>query len=114
MTTVAVHHLHKAYSGKPAVRDLSFSVAPGFAFSQPSIAPGGGPFLPGIGALFRHTQQGAVKSELVILLRPTVVDTPDTWKRSLSESGDRVRGLDQGFHFGGRPDVFGNLGEKRL
>ena len=70
--------------------------------------------LPGIGALFRHTQQGAVKSELVILLRPTVVDTTDTWKRSLTESGDRVRGLDRGFHFGGRPDVFGNLGEKRL
>jgi ABC-2 type transport system ATP-binding protein len=29
MTTVAVHHLHKSYNGKAAVRDLSFSVAPG-------------------------------------------------------------------------------------
>ena len=29
MTTVAVHHLHKSYNGKPAVQDLSFSVAPG-------------------------------------------------------------------------------------
>ena len=29
MATVAVHHLHKSYNGKPAVRDLSFSVAPG-------------------------------------------------------------------------------------
>jgi len=29
MTTVASHHLHKSYNGKPAVRDLSFSVAPG-------------------------------------------------------------------------------------
>jgi ABC-2 type transport system ATP-binding protein len=29
MTTVAVHHLHKSYNGKPAVRDLSFSVEPG-------------------------------------------------------------------------------------
>ena len=70
--------------------------------------------LPGIGALFRHTQQGAVKSELVILLRPTVVDSQDVWKGQVTESGDRVRGLDRGFHFGGRPDVFGNLGEKRL
>jgi ABC-2 type transport system ATP-binding protein len=29
MTTVAVHHLYKSYNGKPAVRDLSFSIAPG-------------------------------------------------------------------------------------
>jgi ABC-2 type transport system ATP-binding protein len=29
MTAVAVHNLHKSYSGKPAVRDLSFSVEPG-------------------------------------------------------------------------------------
>jgi len=70
--------------------------------------------LPGVGALFRHTQQGAIKSELVILLRPTVVDNSDTWKSNLTESNDRIRNLDRGFHFGGRPDVFGNLGEKRL
>jgi ABC-2 type transport system ATP-binding protein len=29
MTAVAVHHLHKSYAGKAAVRDLSFSVEPG-------------------------------------------------------------------------------------
>jgi len=29
MTAVAVHHLYKSYNGKPAVQDLSFSVAPG-------------------------------------------------------------------------------------
>jgi len=29
MPTVAVHHLHKSYNGKAAVRDLSFSVSPG-------------------------------------------------------------------------------------
>lgn len=29
MMTVAVHHLYKSYNGKPAVKDLSFSVAPG-------------------------------------------------------------------------------------
>ena len=29
MTTVAVHHLYKSYNGKAAVKDLSFSVAPG-------------------------------------------------------------------------------------
>ena len=29
MTAVAVHHLFKSYAGKPAVRDLSFTVEPG-------------------------------------------------------------------------------------
>jgi ABC-2 type transport system ATP-binding protein len=29
MTTVVVHDLHKSYNGKAAVKDLSFSVAPG-------------------------------------------------------------------------------------
>jgi ABC-2 type transport system ATP-binding protein len=29
MTAVAVHHLYKSYAGKPAVKDLTFSVDPG-------------------------------------------------------------------------------------
>jgi ABC-2 type transport system ATP-binding protein len=29
MTAVAVHHLHKSYAGRPAVKDLSFAVEPG-------------------------------------------------------------------------------------
>jgi ABC-2 type transport system ATP-binding protein len=29
MTTVSVRHLHKSYAGRPAVKDLSFSVDPG-------------------------------------------------------------------------------------
>jgi len=69
--------------------------------------------LPGVGALFRHTQQGSLKSELVILLRPTVVDTPQVWNSALSDQSKRLDALDQGFHFGARPDIFGNVGEQR-
>lgn len=35
--------------------------------------------LPLIGGLFRHTQDVTKKSELVILLRPVVIDSDDTW-----------------------------------
>lgn len=69
--------------------------------------------LPLIGPLFRHTRQGAKKSELVILLRPTVVKNPKTWDEQLTGSAARFRQLNRGFHYGSKPDVFGNLGEKR-
>ncbi|MGE0335087.1 MAG: pilus (MSHA type) biogenesis protein MshL [Gammaproteobacteria bacterium] len=39
--------------------------------------------LPMIGALFRQKQTQAVKSELVILLRPIVVDSPAQWASAL-------------------------------
>ncbi len=66
--------------------------------------------LPFIGGLFRHTKQTARKSELVILLRPLVVES-STWSAALGESAERFRRLDRGFHAGGRPEVFGTLGE---
>lgn len=48
--------------------------------------------LPLIGGLFRHKQQTTHKSELVILLRPIVVDGDKTWvdevKRTTSSFGD--------------------------
>ena len=69
--------------------------------------------VPGIGPLFRHTQQGSVKSELVILLRPTVVTGQQTWNQQLSGASEGIQALDRGFHFGGRTDVFGNLGDAK-
>jgi MSHA biogenesis protein MshL len=51
--------------------------------------------LPLIGGLFRHKQQSTQKSELVILLRPIVVDSDQTWvdevKRTTSTFGDITR-----------------------
>jgi len=48
--------------------------------------------LPGVGSLFRHTQSVSRKSELVILLRPMVVE-PGTWERAIDDSRQRFRGL---------------------
>ncbi len=50
--------------------------------------------LPGIGGIFRHERQRVRKSELVILLRPVVVDGGETWSRSLRALAERVRRLD--------------------
>jgi MSHA biogenesis protein MshL len=70
--------------------------------------------LPGVGQLFRYTRQAALKSELVILLRPTVVNSPAVWNRDLNGASRRVQRLDRGFHYGPKPEIFGNLGEKPL
>jgi len=68
--------------------------------------------LPVIGQFFRQTRQGASKSELVLLLRPTVVDGSAGWNHQISGSANRLNKLDKGFHQGSRSAVFGNLGEK--
>jgi MSHA biogenesis protein MshL len=67
--------------------------------------------IPVVGSLFRHTDQRSLKSELVILLRPIVVDSDAAWKNSLQRSSQRFRNLDQGFHYGGKAEVFGSQAE---
>lgn len=52
--------------------------------------------LPGVGALFRHTQSVSRKSELVILLRPMVVEA-GTWNQALDASRQRFKNLGSEF-----------------
>lgn len=66
--------------------------------------------MPFIGSLFRHTRQVAKKSELVILMRPIVVEA-NSWNKQLEKEYDRFNSLDRGFHVGGLEKVFGNEGE---
>ncbi|MCB1773201.1 MAG: secretin N-terminal domain-containing protein [Gammaproteobacteria bacterium] len=75
-------------------------------------APGLGD-IPFLGAAFRQTEQSARKSELVILLKPLVVDSPKAWADSLAGSARSIDRLDRGFHVGGSPRVFGTEGEVR-
>jgi len=51
--------------------------------------------IPLVGALFRHTRQATSKSELVILLRPTVVEGNEQWSRELRRSSAGFRQFDQ-------------------
>ena len=46
--------------------------------------------LPGVGALFRHSKSAATKSELVILLRPVVIETGSEWGEQIQQSSQRV------------------------
>lgn len=50
--------------------------------------------LPLLGNAFRHTVQTTKKSELVILLRPIVVESK-TWANKLDETSDRFRRLEE-------------------
>lgn len=69
--------------------------------------------LPFVGTAFRHTKQSSRKSELVILLRPIVVDSGNAWGNYMQRSSTHIEQLDRGFHVGGSPDVFGTEGERR-
>lgn len=50
--------------------------------------------LPVVGGLFRNSARSTVKSELVILLRPTVVHSDESWSRDLDEARARVSSLE--------------------
>jgi MSHA biogenesis protein MshL len=52
--------------------------------------------IPVVGGLFRHTQQVTRKSELVILLRPVVVDSDARWQEQLDKTRGRFRKFWQG------------------
>ncbi|MBS1235678.1 MAG: mshL [Proteobacteria bacterium] len=46
--------------------------------------------LPGVGALFRHTRKRSSKSELVILLRPVVIETGSEWSKQIGQSSQQL------------------------
>lgn len=67
--------------------------------------------LPGIGPFFRRTQQISKKTELVLLLRPIIVDR--TGEHAYLKETDRTfQNMNRGFHAGSLPQVFGNEAEK--
>lgn len=66
--------------------------------------------IPFLGTLWRNTKQQKQKTELVILLKPTVVNIKSN-NRHLAETTQRFEGARRGFHIGGRPDIFGTEGE---
>ena len=57
-----------------------------------SQVPGAGD-VPGIGALFRQRDTGNVKSELVILLKPTIIHSDRNWQEDLQQTRDRIRAM---------------------
>jgi len=60
--------------------------------NQQAQTPGLGD-APGFGSLFRHKRQVSSKSELVILLRPVVINANEGWNNNLSETARRYQNL---------------------
>lgn len=69
--------------------------------------------IPFLGTLVRATKQNSVKTELVILIKPTVVNSHKV-NRDLRNSTAHLTSLKRGFHFGARPDIYGNEGEEPI
>ena len=61
--------------------------------SDRSQVPGAGD-IPVLGALFRNTGQVIQKRELVVLIKPTIVEGANSWNEDLLESGKRIEALD--------------------
>ena len=49
--------------------------------------------VPGLKRFFGSTREVETKTELVILLRPIVVDEEDDWQRIIQPSADRLSAL---------------------
>ena len=49
--------------------------------------------IPVLGNLFKHKKQRSVKSELVILLKPVVVNSSEEWSGTLEKTGSDIRRL---------------------
>lgn len=47
--------------------------------------------VPGVGALFRNTNKVSRKRELVILLKPTVIQNSDSWAQDILQSQQRIQ-----------------------
>jgi MSHA biogenesis protein MshL len=61
--------------------------------SAESHVPGLGD-VPGLGVLFQQRNRRTTKSEIVILLKPTIVHSDRNWQQDLSDTRDRLRALE--------------------
>jgi len=63
------------------------------SLSAGSQVPGLGD-VPGLGLLFQQRNTRTTKSEIVILLKPTIVHSDRNWEQDLTETRDRLRALE--------------------
>lgn len=65
--------------------------------SQKTAAPPGLGDVPVIGSALQHKKQAERKSELVILLKPLVIDSPQSWGDDIGRSARRIEALHRPF-----------------
>lgn len=84
---------------KVAVKDRETVILGGFIRSTKSKSSSGIPILkdiPGLGILFRSSSMSADQDELIVLIRPTVLPTPEIASKFAAEERDRLSGVKQG------------------
>ncbi len=86
---------------KVAVRDGEMIVLGGFIKSKTTSTKGGVPILqdiPLLGRLFQNSYDADERNELIVLLRPTVLDTPEAANVKALEMQDGLPGIDGAKH----------------
>jgi general secretion pathway protein D len=84
---------------KVAVKDRETIILAGFIRSTKSKSNSGVPYLkdiPGLGFLFRSAKNSSDQDELIVLIRPTVLPTPEIASKFAGEERDRLSGVKQG------------------
>jgi general secretion pathway protein D len=83
-------------SAKVSVRDRDTIILGGFISTTKSKSKSGVPFLkdiPGLGYLFRSTTDSNKRTELIVLLRPTVLPTPEAAALVATQERDKLPGV---------------------
>jgi general secretion pathway protein D len=83
-------------SAKVAVQDGETIILGGFISSTKSSSKSGIPYLkdiPGLGALFRSKIDGNKRVELIVLMRPTVLRTPEAASITAAQERERLAGV---------------------
>ena len=87
----------------------------GLMENKSSEEKGNTPFLsnlPVIGSLFKRTDQSFDKTELVILLRPVVVQN-NTWSEQINDAAQKFKSMDRAFESVDDPKISGAKGRPR-
>jgi general secretion pathway protein D len=86
----------RAASAKVAVRDREIVALGGFIRNDRSSNKGGVPFLkdiPGLGVLFRSSSQSNRRTEMMVLIKPTVLKTPEAASLAAMDMKDEMPSL---------------------
>jgi general secretion pathway protein D len=83
-------------NAKVSVRDRETVVLGGFLSTEKRKSKSGVPLLkdlPLLGVLFRSTRQSDIRAELMIMIRPTVLPTPEVAAKAAQEYKGQMRGV---------------------
>ena len=62
--------------------------------------------IPIIGHAFKNTNRSGLKSELVILLKPTVIESEESWRQDIQDTAKRIQDM--------RHDEFGRYWKEEV